>query len=215
LAGRLGGLGVAATLAAATAFELAYGPGATGAGWAVWLAALAATCGLAAFGLLPRPALDGFSVPRWTALAAVALTLPVAIAGLGRLERWNERDPYGLTPGLARALNEDVPPLDVVLAPSVTSYRLAGAAPVRIVVAPPGHVAFNAEEDYRARSRAASRFFFESAVSPVERADTLRRYAVDWVVVDKSRPDAPLPPELRLVYEDERYALYRVEKEAA
>jgi hypothetical protein len=215
LAARFRGLGVAAVLAAATGFELAYGPGATGAGWAVWLAALAATCGLATFGLLPRPAPDAFSVPRWTALAAVALALPVAIAGLGRLERWNQRDPYGLTPGLVRALDEEVPPLGVVLAPSVTSYRLAGAAPVRIVVAPPGHVAFNTEEDYRARSRAASRFFFEPAVSPSEQADTLRRYSVDWVVVDKSRPEAPLPPDLRLVYEDGRYALYRVEKEAA
>ena len=215
LAARFAVVGAAAALACAAGFQLAYGSGATGAGWAVWLAALGSTCGLAGFGLLPRPELDRRGAPRWTAITAVALMLPVAIAGLGRLERWNEPDPFGLTPGLVRALDEDVPQLAVVLAPSVTSYRLAGAAPVRVVVAPPGHVAFNTEEDYRARSRAARRFFLEPTVSPAERLDTLRRYSVDWVVVDKSRARPTLPPGLQLVYRDARYALYRVEKEAA
>jgi hypothetical protein len=215
LAARFGIVGAVASLTAAAAFELAYGSAATGAGWAVWLAALGSTCGLAAFGLLPRPALDPRSVPRWTAITAVALTLPVATAGLGRFERWNTPDPFGLTPGLVRALDQDVSPLAVVLAPSVTSYRLAGAAPVRVVVVPPGHVAFNSGEDYRARSRAVHRFFLEPAVSPVDRVDTLRRYSVDWVIVDKSRARPTLPLVLQLVYEDRRYALYRVEQEAA
>jgi hypothetical protein len=215
LAARFGVIGAGVALAVAAGFELAYGAGATGAGWAVWLAALGSTCGLAVFGLIPRPALDNRSAPRWTAVAALGLTLPVAIAGLGRLERWDDPDPYGLTRGLVRALEEDVPPLAVVLAPSVTSYRLAGAAPVRIVVAPPGHVAFNTEEDYRARSRAAHVFFLDPTSSPAARADTLRRYSVDWVVVDESRSRPSLPSELELVYEDGRYALYRVEKEPA
>jgi hypothetical protein len=215
LAGRLGLAGAGASLAAAAGFQLAYGPGATGAGWAMWLAALGSTCGLAVFGVLPGPRLATRSPVRWTAVAAVVLTLPVAIAGLGRLERWNEPDPYGLTPGLVSALDDDVAPLGVVLAPSVTSYRLAGAAPVRIVVAPPGHVAFNTEEDYRARSRAAHRFFLEPAASAAERAQTLHRYSVGWVVVDKSRGAPSLPSGLELEYEDTRYVLYRVEKEAA
>ena len=165
LAARRGLVGAGAALAGAAGYQLAYGPGATGAGWAMWLAALGSTCGLAVFGLLSSPVLDTRSAARWTVIAAVALTLPVAIAGLGRLERWGEPDPYGLTPGLESALDEDVPPLSIVLAPSVTSYRLAGAAPVRIVVAPPGHVAFNTEEDYHARSRAARRFFLEPGAS--------------------------------------------------
>jgi hypothetical protein len=105
--------------------------------------------------------------------------------------------------------------LAVILAPSVTSYRLAAAAPLRIVVAPAGHVAFNTEEDYRARSRAAHRFFLEPAASATERAQTLRRYSVGWVVVDKSRGVPSLPSGLELEYEDARYALYRVEQEAA
>jgi hypothetical protein len=215
LAARFGVVGAVAGLAAATGFELAYGAGATGAGWAVWVAALGSTCGLAVFGLLPAPTLDRVSASRWTAITAVAVTLPVAVAGLGRLDRWDDPDPYGLTTGLVQALDEEVPPLAVVLAPSVTSYRVAGAAPVRIVVAPPGHVAFNLEADYRARSRAARGFFLEPSVSTAERADTLRRYSVDWVVEDKSRARPSLPPGLQLVYQDGRYALYRVEKEAA
>jgi hypothetical protein len=215
LAARLGLVGAGAALAGAAGFQLAYGLGATGAGWAMWLAALGSTCGLAVFGLFSSPVLDTRPAARWTVIAAVALTLPVAIAGLGRLERWGEPDPYGLTPGLESALDEDVPPLGIVLAPSVTSYRLAGAAPVRIVVAPPGHVAFNTEEDYHARSRAARRFFLEPGASPAERVQTLRRYSVGWVVVDKSRGVPSLPSWLELEYEDGRYALYRVEQEAA
>jgi hypothetical protein len=114
-----------------------------------------------------------------------------------------------------RALGEDVRPLAVVLAPSITSYRIAGYAPVRIVVAPPGHVAFNSVEDYRARSRAARLFFLEPAASAAERAAILRRYDVGWVVVDKTRGRTELPAALTRVYEDGRYALYRVEKEGA
>ncbi len=211
-AGRARTLGVAAALLAAVGLEVAFGPEATGAAWAVWFAALGATCGLAAFGLVGGPRLES-AAGRWAVLAALALTMPVAVHGLSGLERWNSPDPYGLTPGLVRALDDDVSPLSVVLAPSITSYRIAGYAPVRIVVAPPGHVAFNSAEDYRARSRAARLFFLEPGISAAERAAVLQRYDVGWVVVDKTRGRTELPARLTLVYEDGRYALYRAEKE--
>jgi hypothetical protein len=92
----------------------------------------------------------------------------------------------------------------------VTSYRIAAYAPVRIVVAPPGHVAFNTGDDYRERLRAARLFFLEPSTTPLERAAILRRYRVGWVVVDTTRGRPSLPPGLTLEYRDERYSLYRV-----
>jgi hypothetical protein len=213
LAGRARALGAAAALAAGIGFELVYRQQVTGAAWAVWLAALAATGGLALFIVLRPLTLDEVAPGRWTVLAAAALTLPVAVTGFAGYARWDKPDPYGLTPGLTRALHEDVQPLTTVLAPSATSYRIAGYAPVRIVVAPPGHVAFNTEDDYRERLRAARLFFLEPSTTPAERAAILRRYDVGWVVVDKTRGRPSLPPRLKLEYADERYSLYRVERE--
>ena len=206
--------GVGAALLAAVGLEVAYPHEATGAAWAVWLAALGATLGLAIHAFA-RPRRLEFPAGPWALLAALALVLPAAVHGFTRFERWDDPDPYGLSPGLIRALRDDVRPLAVVLAPSVTSYRIAGDAPVRIVVAPPGHVAFNTEEDYRLRSRATRRFFLAPGVSPAERDTTLRRYGVDWVVVDKTRGQPELPADVTLVYEDDRYALYRVGQERA
>jgi hypothetical protein len=206
--------GVTAALLAAVAFEVAYPHDATGAAWAVWFAAVGATAGLAihAFARPRRPELPAGP---WPLLAVLALVLPVAVHGFTRFERWDDPDPYGLSPGLVQALRHDVPPLAVVLAPSVTSYRIAGDVPVRIVVAPRGHVAFIADEKYRLRSRSTRRFFFEPGASSAEREATLKRFGVTWVVVDKTRGRSALPGDLALVYEDARYALYHVGQEAA
>jgi hypothetical protein len=214
VASRLRAFGVGSALLAALGLELAYPHGATGAAWAVWLAGLGATVGLAVHAFV-RPRRLELPDGRWQLLAALALVLPVAVHGFSRFERWDDPDPYGLSPGLVQALRGDVPPLAVVLSPSVTSYRIAGEAPVRIVVAPPGHVAFNTEEAYRLRSRAARLFFLEPGVSAAERGTILRRYGVDWVVVDKTRGEPDLPAGLEPVYEDARYALYRAGQEAA
>jgi hypothetical protein len=213
LAGRVRVFGAGAALAAALGFELAYRQPATGAGWAVWLAALGSALALVAFLAVRPPRLDGGPPGAWAATAAVAIALPVAATGFSRLERWDKPDPYGLTPGLVAALRHDVKPLEVVLAPSVTSYRVAGYAPVRIVVAPPGHTAFNTQQDYVRRQRAARRFFFDASTSVGERKTILRRYDVRWVVVDQRRSRPPMPPGLELTYADKRYALYRVPRE--
>jgi hypothetical protein len=214
LLSRFAAVGVVAALLAALGLELAYPLEATGAAWVVWLAGLGATFALAVHAFA-RPRGLELRGGRWPLLAAVALVLPAAVHGFTRFERWDDPDPYGLSPGLVQALRDDVRPLAVVLAPSVTSYRIAGDAPVRIVVAPPGHVAFNTAEDYGLRSRATQRFFLEPGVSVAEREATLRRYSVDWVVVDKTRGQPELPPDVERVYEDGRYALYRVGQEPA
>jgi hypothetical protein len=210
LAGRARAPGAVLALAAGIGVEVAYGEAATGAAWAVWLAALGAALGLVALTLIRPPPFDGGPPAGWAAAASVAFVLPVAVTGFADFERWNTPDPFGLSSGLVEELRRDARPLDVVLAPSVTSYRLAGYAPVRVVVAPPGHVAFSTREDYALRQRAAKRFFFAAATSTAERTAILRRYYAAWVVVDKDRSRPPMPPGLELVYADGRYSLYRV-----
>jgi len=210
-AGRARIPGVAAALAVGIGAELAYGRAATGAGWAVWFAALGAAGALVASAALDRlPRFEGRAPDRWAALAAVAFAVPVGVSGLGHVHRWDQPDPYALTPGLTRALREEIPPLSVVLAPSVTSYRIVGYAPVRVVIEPPGHAAFNTGEGYALRRRAARSFFFDPAASRAGRARVLLRYGVGWVVIDRTRGRPALPANLRLVYADSRYALYRL-----
>jgi hypothetical protein len=209
LAGRWRAVGAVAGLFAGIAADLAYDHPATGAAWAVWLSFLGAACGLALAATF-RLRFEVGTPNRWAAAAMAAFTLPVAVSGLGRLERWDQPDPFALTPGLTDALRADLPPLAVVLAPGSTSYRIAGYAPVRVVTEPPGHVAFNTSEDYALRQRAARLFFLDQAATPAARERILARYGVEWVVVDKMRGRPQLPSGLDLEYADARYELYRV-----
>jgi hypothetical protein len=210
LAGRARLAGVAGALAVGVGVELAYRESATGAGWVVWLAAIGAACGLVAWIAWRPPLLEGRAPGAWAAAAAIAFAIPVAVTGFRGLAPWDEPDPYALTPGLTEALRTETRPLDVVLAPSITSYRIAAYAPVRVILVSPGHAAFIPADDYRLRERSAELFFFEPAATRAERAAVLRRYGVDWVVVDESRGRAQIPSGLMLEYRDARYAFYRV-----
>jgi hypothetical protein len=209
LAGRLRVFGVGAALAAGFAAELAFRAPATGAGWLVWSAAVAAALGLVAFGFA-RARAPREPGSRWAVLAAIALALPAAVSGFAGYERWDNPDPYGLSPGVTAALRTDVDPLAVVLAPSFASYRIVGYAPVRIVVNPHGHVALD-DADYDARAQSVQRFFFEPGVTHEEQQAVLDRYSVSWVLVDRSRGTPTLPEGLTRVYADDRYVLYRVD----
>jgi hypothetical protein len=147
---------------------------------------------------------------RWAALVALALVAPVVVAGLGNLNRQDEPDAYALTPGIVAALRE----LDhdaVVLAPVHTSYRVGAFAPVYVAAMPASHVAnTDANRPYR-RQRDALRFFSRGKTD-AEREATIERYGAEWLLVDKQ---AFYPKEfvrrLPLVYQDGRYALYRLE----
>src|SRR5262249_37748926 len=60
------------------------------------------------------------------------------------LSHWSpavKSDPEALSPNLIRNLRTKVPRGAVVIAPLQTSYRVAAAAPLYIVAAPPTHVA--------------------------------------------------------------------------
>jgi hypothetical protein len=58
----------------------------------------------------------------------------------------------------------------------------------------------------------ASRFSRRETLPDAERRAILDRYGADWVVVDKkNRHPTDFLRNLRLVFEDDRYALYRVD----
>jgi hypothetical protein len=211
LAARLRLLGVLLAAGVGIVAQLAFGGPATEASWLVWAVSISAALGLLAFAFARPLDFERDVRGSWAVFAALALAVPAAVSGFSTYERWDEPDPAALTGGLTTALRDEVEPLAVVLAPSPSSYRIAGYAPARVVITPPGHFPFSRGSDYRARDAAADRFFFEPDVSPDERAVVLRRYGVSWVVVDLSHGHPVLPSGLTEVYADERYVLYRVE----
>jgi hypothetical protein len=135
-------------------------------------------------------------------LAAAALfTLPVAVHGL---REWGARDDHGtgLTPGLMDAVRANVPDGAVVFSDVVTSYRLAGYAPVYVAAAPPGHVADTTENRPYVRRRATIEFLKTGDLA------IPRSYGAGWIVIDRRRFDLRL--ELPAAYSDRRYTLYRL-----
>jgi hypothetical protein len=134
-------------------------------------------------------------------VAAALFALPVAVHGLGE---WGPRKVrnIGLTPGLVGAVRAEVPAGGVVFSDDVTSYRLAGYAPIYVATAPPGHVANTTANRPYVRRQAAMQFLMSGDLT------IPRRYGAGWLVIDKRRFDLRLP--LRAVYSDGRYSLYRL-----
>ena len=122
--------------------------------WPFWLGIVGALAGIAIAVLRPIR----FEATRWAAFAALAFVVPFMVAGLGSLDRQDEPDPYGLTPGVIAALR-DLDDDDVVLAPIQTSYRVAAFAPVYVAAMPQSHVADTEENQSRERQRDVIRFF--------------------------------------------------------
>ena len=168
---------------------------------ATWVAVIGGGAALVA-GLVLRRTVD---LERRSALAAAAAALfllPVAVHGFSRWSTNTTGDPDALTPGLVRALREDVPDRGVVFSDLQTSYRIAAAAPVLIVAAPPEHVADTRQNDpYRRRD--AVRDFYRTGDLAVP-----RRYRARWLVIarDHAHPFVALDP----VYADSRFVLYKL-----
>ncbi len=209
----LGALGAAApllALGAGTAAAAAYPTVTVGPAWVVWLAVGASVAALVvgAAGRLPtfRPA----AADRWVVAAAVAFLLPVATVGLAHLTRLDRPDPFALTPGLVRSLDRHVRQREVVFSNVETSYRISAAAPVFVAASLPGHVARTPANRPYERQWDAVRFFFRPQVTDAARRAILRRYAAEWVVVDRRQHFTPFADRLQLVYGDARYRLYRV-----
>ena len=175
-----------------------------GPSWAVWLACAGGAAALLYGVWRPRMGPDP---GRWALGAALVFVVPVAVAGLSRVEKVHA-DAY-LTPGIVHAVGADVAPGGVVFSDRLTDYRIAAYAPVYVNASTPGHVAVVRANHVFARSRDAGRFFWDTSLSDAEREAILRRWDADWVLVNKDRryPQAFLE-RFPLVYEDARFALY-------
>ncbi|MDX6387557.1 MAG: hypothetical protein QOD85_1359 [Gaiellaceae bacterium] len=190
-------------LSAGIGFQLAFpgdfGPGLEkgGPAFATWIAAIG---GVLAFvvGLLLKRRIDARNV--LVAAAVVVFCLPVAVHGFRNWSPAAAHDSHALTPGLLHALQTEVPQRAVVFSDLETSYRISAYAPVYVAGAPPAHVADTAANRPYSRRISIIRFFRTGDVA------ILNRFRADWLVVDRSRFD--VKPPWRLVYEDDRYALY-------
>lgn len=187
-----------------------YSVGEGGPGWAVWLAFVGGILALPAALLLRR---DGPDPSRWAALAACAFVLPCAVTGLADASRDARPDPHALTPGLVTELR-GLDRREIVFSDLETSYRIAAYAPVRIVAAPPAHVARTKLNKPYMRRDDVIRFFYVESTPPEARLAILERYFASYVVADKTRrwPEAFLGGYER-VFEDGRYVLFRVREE--
>ncbi len=179
-------------------------------GGPAWTVVVAVVGGVAALvaGAILRP--QGPSPGAWAVAAAVAFAVPASVSGLADLER--VRPVLDVTPALAAAVRAETAEGDVVFSDPETAFQVAAVAPVYVNAAPGGNVADTRENRPRARI-VDSRRVLASGLSAAERQQILDRYRADWLLVDKQGP-APVSflATLPLVFEDERYALYRVSR---
>jgi hypothetical protein len=175
-----------------------------GPSWAVWLAIAGGVAALLYGVWRPR---SGPDPGRWALAAALVFVLPVAVAGLSRVDK-AQADTF-LTPGIVDAVRGDAAAGDVVFSDRITAYRIAAYAPVYINASSPGHVAEVHANHVFARARDARLFFWDESLTDAQRMDILRRWGADWVLVNKERshPQAFLQ-RFPVVYQDARFALY-------
>jgi hypothetical protein len=150
------------------------------------------------FGFRPRAPLE-----RRAALASALLLLPTYVHGLTHWTPSDARPPNRLSAGLIDAVRADVPAGAVVYADPEASYRLGAVAPVRICVAPPGHVADTVANRPRARVEEFRRFA-QTGDLAIPRA-----CGATWLLVDRDR-FPQLAPGLPVVHRDGRWVLYRL-----
>jgi hypothetical protein len=140
---------------------------------------------------------------RSAALASVLLLLPTYVHGLRHWSPSPARPPSPLSPALIAAVRAQVPVGAVVYADPEASYRLNAVAPIRICVAPPGHVADTVANRPRARVEEFRRFAKTGDLS------IPRACGATWLVVDRKR-FARLAPAANPDYLDARWALLRL-----
>jgi hypothetical protein len=165
--------------------------------WIVWFAVAGAGVALIVGLVRRREPLEAAA-----ALAAALFLLPVIAVGLWNWDRASPPPGSSLSPGLIAAVRENVSTGSIVYSDQETSYTLAASAPVFIAVAPPGHVADTEENRPYDRARDARRFLRTGDLAIPE------GYGAGYLVVDRSRlrQDFDLP----VLYEDERFVLYRL-----
>ncbi len=165
--------------------------------WIAWFGAIGAVAALILGFVRRRPALE-----KSASLAVAAFLTPVVGGGLLDLRGLDPPAIATISLGLVGAARDEIEAGAVVFSDPETSFRLAAFAPVYIAVAPPGHVADTEENRPYDRARDARRFLRTGDLS------IPRGYGAEYVVVDRLRTDLEL--ELPVVYEDERFTLYRL-----
>jgi len=199
----LGRLLLPLALVAGIALQIAY-PGDfeyvledTAPAWIVWFAVAGGVVALVVGVVRRRAPLEAPA-----ALAAALFLAPVFFVGLLNWDRAPTPPGATLSRGLVAAVRENVSSGSIVYSDQETSYRLGASAPVFIAVAPPGHVADTEENRPYERARDARRFFSTGDLSIPE------SYGAEYLVVDRARSQRTF--DLQVVYEDERFALYRL-----
>ena len=199
----LGRLLLPLALLAGVALQIAY-PGDfeyvlddTAPAWIVWFAVVGAVVALGV-GLVRRRA----PLEASAAMAAVLFLTPVFLVGVLNWDRRPTAPDATLSSGLVAAMREEVPIGSIVYSDADTSFRLAAYAPVLIAVAPPGHVADSEENRPYERARDARLFLRTGDLS------IPARYGAQYLVVDRVRRDVDF--DLTVLYEDERFTLYRL-----
>jgi hypothetical protein len=165
--------------------------------WIAWFSVLGALAALVVGFRRRRPALE-----TGASLAAAAFLTPVFGGGLLDWNRPGPSELATLTPGVVAALRDDVDAGVVVFSDPETSFRLGAFAPVYLANAPPGHVADTEENRPYERARDARRFLRTGDLG------IPRAYGASYVVLDGLRTDLEL--DLPVVYEDDRFTLYRM-----
>ena len=140
---------------------------------------------------------------RSAALASALILLPTYVHGLTHWTPSESRPPNPLSAGLVAAVRDAVPVGAVVYADPEASYRLGAVAPVRVCVAPPGHVADTVANRPRKRVEEFRRFAKTGDLA------IPRACGATWLVVDRKR-FARLAPAAAPAYRDARWALYRL-----
>ena len=208
-----GGLGVLSKLLGRLLLPLALGAGIalqfaypgdfeyvlrdTAPAWITWFAVVGAVAALVVGLVRRRPPLEAPA-----GLAAVLFVIPVVAVGLWNWDRRPSPPLASLSDGLVGAVRESIEAGSVVYSDQETSYRLAAFAPVFVAVAPPGHVADTEENRPYERARDAREFLRTGDLA------IPARYAAEYLVVDRARLDRDF--DLPVVYEDERFTLYRL-----
>jgi hypothetical protein len=108
--------------------------------------------------------------------AVVLFSVPVFIHGIWHWTPAQKSDPYGLSPRLVHSLRTKVPKGAIVIAPVNISYRVAAAAPVYIVAAPPTHVADTTANLPYVRYKAVNRW--TATGDPA----IAKRYGATWAI---------------------------------
>ncbi|MEP7224072.1 MAG: hypothetical protein ABI783_03840, partial [Actinomycetota bacterium] len=165
--------------------------------WIVWGAVAGGVVALVV-GVVRR----GHVLEAPAALAAALFLTPVFFVGLLHWDRAPTPPNTTLSPGLVEAVRANVSTGSIVYSDQDTSYRLAGRAAVFIAVAPPGHVADSEANRPYERARDARRFLETGDLSIPE------SYGAEYLIVDRDRLKRDF--DLPVIYEDERFVLYRL-----